>query len=144
MKLQETRMTSVLSYISSNLMTLSNKRIISINMGCIVIYLLVFITYKLKLSQLIFIPILNVVSSFSILLCWIVKQLKIKKHYYEPSELIVLSFEVIILLVSSFAIFTEIIPEWLQIIQFIFYVIHLIVLIIFLVFALTFKMKKLF
>lgn len=125
-------------------MTLSNKRIISINIGCIVIYLLVFITYKLKLSQLIFIPILNVVSSFSILLCWIVKQLKIKKHYYEPSELIVLSFEVIILLVSSFTIFTEIIPEWLQIIQFIFYVIHLIVLIIFLVFALTFKMKKLF
>lgn len=125
-------------------MTLSNKRLITIIIGCIVIYLVALTIYQLNLSSLISILILNFVSSFSILLCWIIKQLKIKKHNYEPRELIVLSFECIILLVSSFAIFTNIIPEWLQIIGFVFYGFHLIALIIFLVFALTFKMKKLF
>lgn len=125
-------------------MTLSNKRIITIVISCIVIYLLALITYLLNLSQLIFILILNFASSFSILLFWIIKQSRIKKHYYETRELIVLSFEVIILLVSSCAILTNIIPGWLQIIEFVFYGFHLIALIIFLVFALTFKINKIF
>ena len=120
-------------------MTISNKGIITIVISSIVIYLLALIPNKLIL-----ILILNLASSFSILLYWIIKQLRIKKHYYESREIIVLSFEILIFLVSSFSVFTHILPGWLKFIEYVFYGSHLIALIAFLFFALTFKMKRLF
>ncbi len=125
-------------------MTISNRGLIATVVTFIVIYLLAIINDVVNSNQLIFILILNFSLSLVVLLYWIIKQLRIKIHYFELRELVVLSLEVVILVSSCFAIFQDVLPKWFQMIEYVFFGIQFIALILFLIFALTFRMKKLF
>lgn len=125
-------------------MILSNRRLITLVIICILIYLLAFFSTLLNFSQLIFIITLNIITSFLLVFYWVFKQFRIKTHFYELREMAVLFFEILILVSSLYAIFLDVLPKWIAVIEYGFFVLHLIVLILCLIFILTFKIRKLF
>lgn len=125
-------------------MILSNRRLITLVIICILIYLLAFFSTLLNFSQLIFIITLNIITSFLLVFYWVFKQFRIKTHFYELREMAVLFFEILILVSSLYAIYLDVFPKWIAVIEYGFFVLHLIVLILCLIFILTFKIRKLF
>lgn len=125
-------------------MIISNRGLIIFVISCIVLYLLVLLDTLLNHSQLYFIKTLNVITSFSLLFYWVVKQFRIKKHYFEMWEIAVILFEILILISSWYAIILTDLPKWMTFIEYGFFLLHLMVLVLFLIFILTFKIKRLF
>ena len=98
-----------------------------------------FVTNKLSYLT----ALLNLVAGLSILLYWGQKQLRIQQHYIEPREIIVLSFELLVIGCTVYSFITKQWSNGIRIAQYIFFGIHLTALLLFLIFMLTFKMNRL-
>lgn len=86
---------------------------------------------------------LNLVAALSIFFYWIQHEISITQHIFEVREMLVLSFEVILIGCALYSLITHQWNTWLKIVQYIFFGIHLVILIGFLIFMLTFKMNRL-
>ncbi len=124
-------------------MIISDNIIRTLLISSIVLYILAFFANFLNSHSIIYILILNSVSSFSILFYWILKQFHITQHYFELSEIVVLFFEILFLVLSIYGIFCSTFNKWPKIINYGIFGIHFIVLVLFLIFMMTFKLKKL-
>lgn len=90
-----------------------------------------------------YLSLLNLVDGMLILLYWIQKQLSITQHFVDTTEILVLSFEMIVIASASYLLMSKKVSNSLVIMQHVLFGIHLLVLILFLVFMLTIKMKRL-
>jgi len=125
-------------------MRISNKALIIITGICIILYSLPFFANIFNINRLTLVLILNTASSLFILLYWTLKQFRIKHHFFELRETLVLGFEALILGLSSYALFTNGLPEFIVFAEYGFFGLHLFALVCFLIFTLIFKMNKLF
>lgn len=87
--------------------------------------------------------LLNLLTSASLVICWITKQIKIKQHVREMREMIVVCLELIVIGCSVYATAAGRANGWLKNIQYVFLGVHLAVSVVGLVFMFTFKMNKL-
>ena len=124
-------------------MTIPDNIIRTLLISSIILYLLALSAYFLNFHSIIYILFINSVSSFSILLYWILKQFHITQHYFELSEMVLLFFEFLFLILSVYGIFCSTLNKWHKIINYGIFGIHFIVLVLFLVFMMTFKLKRL-
>jgi hypothetical protein len=89
------------------------------------------------------ISLLNLLSSISIILYWALREIQIKQHIIELREIIVLSFEVIVIGCVAYSFVTRQGHGWTKIIPHVFFGIHFLVLLLALIFMLTFKLNRL-
>lgn len=125
-------------------MSSSDQKIKIVLICCIIIHVITSIALGanfITFSSLLF---LNLLSAAAIILYWIIKQLRIAKHYFELRELVVLCLEGLICSFSLYAFFSNSWSLLTRIFSWGIFAIHLLALVAFLVFMLTFKMKKLF
>jgi hypothetical protein len=86
---------------------------------------------------------LNLLSSISMILYWAVREMHIKEHTIELREIIVLSFEVVVIGCAIYSVVTKQEDSWIRVIQYIFFGIHFSALMLALIFMLTFKLNRL-
>ena len=86
---------------------------------------------------------LNLATAACIILYWVVRQLKIKQHYFELREMMVLGAELAVIACAVYAITAGSKINWLKIVQYIVFAIHFLVLILGLIFMLTVKFNRL-
>lgn len=125
-------------------MAISNRQFKALIILFLLIYGFILFTCFSGHQRVNYIPLLNTITSASILFYWIRKQLRITQHIYELREMVVLCLEIIFLGISVYTFFINLPIQWLTITGYVISGIHFIVLIVFLIFTLTFKMKKLF
>lgn len=89
------------------------------------------------------ITLLNLLSALSIIIYWAWKQMRIKQHFFELREIIVLCFELSIASIAAYLLISGSHPNTVTILQYIFFGIHFLSLVLFFIFMLTFKMKRL-
>ena len=125
-------------------MSPSNTQVKVITISFMLIYVSVFLISLRSYQQVKLISLLNFITSFSLLLYWIRKQLRITQHIYEMREMVLLGIEILFLGIAVFSFFIHEEGSWAVITAYVIFAIHFIVLILALVFMLTFKIKKLF
>ncbi len=107
------------------------------------IYLAVGIT-SYFIQQLSFLTtFVNLMAGTAVLCYWITRQLKIQHHIIETREIIFLSFELMVIIVSVYHLVSGIKYKWVEVMQYFVFVIHLLLILASLVYMLMFKMKKL-
>ncbi|MFT3910829.1 MAG: hypothetical protein QM737_15535 [Ferruginibacter sp.] len=125
-------------------MPASNNQVKATIIFFMLIYMAVFLTGLRAYQELELISLINFITSLSILLYWIRKQLRITQHIYELREMVLLGIEILFLGVSVFSFFIHTPGSWTAITAFAIFIIHFVVLLLALIFMFTFKIKRLF
>jgi hypothetical protein len=87
--------------------------------------------------------LLNLITGASIVIYWVQQQIRIKQHYFEYREMIVLSLEVLLIGCTTFSMLHNGWYHKFRYIQYAFLGLHLFALAFFAIFMLTFKMRRL-
>ncbi|MEO6667927.1 MAG: hypothetical protein ABIN36_00540 [Ferruginibacter sp.] len=108
----------------------------------IAVYIAVFII-GIGDGTLKYISIINAITSGSVPLYWVNKQLRITQHIFELREAIVLSAETLFTTTAVYTIFSNPTNSFLHVLQYLIYGMHFIVLLLFAIYLLTCKINRL-
>lgn len=124
-------------------MSKADKWMIIILAFGILINISVWIAGLIKHKLILCFSFLNALTGLIVITYWIAREIKITQHFIETREVVVLSFEALVIAVSVYAILSASLNNWIKITHYTVFAIHFACLAFFLIFMLTFKMDRL-
>lgn len=121
----------------------TDKTIMIFLFTAIAVYIAVFIVGILGDGTVKYISIINAITSGSVLLYWLNKQLRNTQHSFELREAIVLSAEVLFTTAAVYTILSNTTNSFFSVLQHLIYGMHFIALLLFVIYLLTCKINRL-
>jgi hypothetical protein len=124
-------------------MSKSDRGVIVIMLLLVLLYLAVWATGYFIHQLAFFTADINIIAGIAIIGYWVIRQMQIQQHTIEIREIVVLSFELLVIFAVFYGIASGMKHKWIVMLQYIVFGLHLLVLLLGLIFMFTFKMKKL-
>jgi hypothetical protein len=124
-------------------MSKSDRSVIVIMLLLVLLYLAVWATGYFIHQLAFFTADINIIAGIAIIGYWVIRQMQIQQHTIEIREIVVLSFELLVIIAAFYGIASGMKYKWIVMMQYIVFGLHLLVLLLGLIFMFTFKMKKL-
>lgn len=124
-------------------MSKSDRGVIVIMLLLVLLHLGVLTTGYIIHQLAFFTADINIIAGISIIVYWVIRQMQIQQHTIEIREIVVLSFELLIIIAVFYGIASGMKYKWIVTLQYIVFGIHLLVLLPGLICMFTFKIKRL-